>query len=109
MYRIRASTEDGSQDAFVRTVFSRAELNSVASAVFAAVSQASKEGLNVSILDDPGQSLDEARTRALAHLLVELAKTRQLIVASEDRRFIRASYGHGRSQSDRIDRRSACG
>lgn len=88
VYRIRAANEEGSSDTFVRTTFSRAELNVVALALFLAVMLANDSYLGVSLLDDPSQSLDLERERALAEVLSALSENRQIIVATEDPNFI---------------------
>jgi DNA repair exonuclease SbcCD ATPase subunit len=84
IYHIRAESEKEDRDTFVRATFSKAELNVVALALFLAVTRANESNLAVSVLDDPSQSLDIDRERALADVLHELSQDRQVIVATEE-------------------------
>ncbi len=83
-YLVRARSDSDGYDTFVRTIFSRGELNVVALSLFLAVAQATDSGLGVTVLDDPSQSLDLARKRSLAGILREFAAERQVLIATED-------------------------
>lgn len=83
IYRIRAASERG-DNTFVRTVFSRAEMNVVALALFLTVADAGDQQLDITVLDDPSQSLDAGRKEVLAAILLAVAHQHQVIVATED-------------------------
>jgi DNA repair exonuclease SbcCD ATPase subunit len=101
-YRLRAESEQLDSSTFVRTTFSRAELNTVAVALFLAVSRASDHSFGVTILDDPSQSLDPQRQRALADVLDNFARERQTVVTTEDPTLLSDLTSGGRGRLIRV-------
>lgn len=101
VYRLRAESENRG-GTFVRTVFSRGELNAVALALFLAVTRASENNLGVSLLDDPAQSLDGGRERALAGALRDLANERQVVVATEEPTLVQELTANGTAHVVRL-------
>jgi len=71
----------------VQTRFSNAQLNITAIAVFVSMSKRLSQNLNLVILDDPTQSMDQPHKKALANMLAEESKEKQVIVATQDQEF----------------------
>jgi len=71
----------------VQTRFSNAQLNITAIAVFISMSKHLPQNLNLVILDDPTQSMDTPHKKALAKMLAEESKEKQIILATQDHEF----------------------
>jgi exonuclease SbcC len=71
----------------VRTRFSNAQLNTTAIAVFISMSKRLSQNLNLVILDDPTQSMDQLHKKAMANILAEQSKDKQVIIATQDQEF----------------------
>jgi exonuclease SbcC len=83
-YSIKAYNKDLGKETFVSTRFSAGQMNSVALAVCFALSTILRLQFGFLILDDPAQTLDSDHKTSLATLLLELAKQKQIIVATQD-------------------------
>jgi len=84
VYRIVAYDESKSYSTYVQTRFSNAQTNVTALSLFLSMAGATTSRLGMLILDDPGQSLDSDHKKALAAILAEEAKEKQVIVATQD-------------------------
>jgi len=84
VYRIVAYDESKSYSTYVQTRFSNAQTNVTALSLFLAMAGATTSRLGMLIFDDPGQSLDSDHKKALATILADQAKEKQVIVATQD-------------------------
>ena len=84
VYRIVAYDDSKNYSTYVQTRFSNAQTNVTALSFFFAMAGATTSRLGVLILDDPGQSLDPEHKKALAKMLADEAKEKQVILASQD-------------------------
>jgi DNA repair exonuclease SbcCD ATPase subunit len=87
IYRIRAWDKDFKQGTYVQTRFSSAQMNAVALSLFLSTSTKMQSGLGFILLDDPSQSMDKAHKEALSELVAEMAKEKQIVVATQDNEF----------------------
>ena len=87
-YDIIASDEEEVVKSHINTRYSTAQINATALAIFFAVNQKLAEKFPLIILDDPTQNMDYAHKEALAKTLADLAKKRQLLIATHDEQFI---------------------
>jgi energy-coupling factor transporter ATP-binding protein EcfA2 len=71
-------------------VMSQGELHSLALSLFLPRAMLPESPFRFLVLDDPVQSMDPARVDGLAHVLDEVARTRQLVVFSHDDRLAEA-------------------
>ncbi|WP_455364271.1 AAA family ATPase [[Eubacterium] cellulosolvens] len=78
------STQDST---YVRTRYSEAQLNATALALFMAMVKHSSHHLEFTVFDDPTQSMDQIHKEAIARLLCQEMKDRQLIIATQDKDF----------------------
>jgi len=85
IYWIKASGAE--HETHVQTRFSNAQLNITAIAVFISMSERLSKNLNLIILDDPTQSMDAPHKTALAKMLAEQSKEKQIILATQDEEF----------------------
>ena len=67
-------------------VMSQGELHSLALALFLPRATMAESPFRFLVIDDPVQSMDPAKVYGLAHVLAEVAKTRQVIVFTHDDR-----------------------
>lgn len=84
-----AATVDG-EDAGALSVMSQGELHALALALFLPRATASASPFRFVVLDDPVQAMDPAKVDGLVSCLLELARTRQVVVFSHDDRFASA-------------------
>lgn len=84
VYRIIAYDATKSHSTYVQTRFSNAQTNVTALSLFLAMADATASKLGLIMLDDPGQSLDLAHKEALAKILADEAKQKQIILATQD-------------------------
>ena len=84
-----AAEVDG-QDAGALAVMSQGELHSLALALFLPRATMPDSPFRFVVLDDPVQAMDPAKVDGLVKVLVDIAKTRQVIVFSHDDRFASA-------------------
>ena len=86
IYFLRA-TSAGMSSTYVTTRFSTAQRNVAAVAVFLAVAEILEHNFTVLMMDDPTQSMDPEHQRAMASFMAEEARSRQVLVATEDPAF----------------------
>lgn len=84
-----AAQVDG-EDAGALAVMSQGELHSLALALFLPRATMPESPFRFVVLDDPVQAMDPAKVDGLVKVLLEIAKTRQVIVFSHDDRFASA-------------------
>jgi DNA repair protein SbcC/Rad50 len=84
VYRIVAFDDSKNYSTYVQTRFSNAQTNVTALSLFLAMAGATTSRLGLLIMDDPGQSLDPEHKRALAEILADEAKEKQIILATQD-------------------------
>lgn len=84
-----AAEVDG-QDAGALEVMSQGELHALALALFLPRATMAQSPFRFVVLDDPVQAMDPAKVNGLVQVLLEIAKTRQVIVFSHDDRFASA-------------------
>lgn len=87
LYWLRAHTAEGEQATLLSTRFSTTQRLVAALSIFFTLAAALPHALDCLLLDDPAQSMDAGRQAALASLLAEEARTRQVLVATEDEGF----------------------
>ena len=85
IYWIKAKGTE--HETHVQTRFSNAQLNITAIAVFISMSKHLSKNLNLVILDDPTQSMDAPHKEALAKMLADESKEKQIILATQDQEF----------------------
>jgi DNA repair exonuclease SbcCD ATPase subunit len=83
-YLIKASSAEESRDTFVSSRFSTGQINCAALAIFLSLAKLSTTGIGFILLDDPSQSLDYEHSEGLSEILAEIAKERQILVATQD-------------------------
>jgi exonuclease SbcC len=72
------------ESTYISTRFSNAQMNAVALALLLSNHSKPKVGLRTVILDDPSQSMDVERKRALASAISRLVPSCQLVLATHD-------------------------
>jgi exonuclease SbcC len=87
-FSLVGTSPDGKNATYLQTRFSNAQLNMAALSLFLAFSEKLPGRIGFTILDDPSQSLDPGHQKALALLLADLSKERQVIVATQDEDFL---------------------
>jgi DNA repair exonuclease SbcCD ATPase subunit len=87
-FSLVGTSPDGKNVTYLQTRFSNAQLNMAALSLFLAFSEKLPGRIGFTILDDPSQSLDPGHRKALASLLAELSKQRQVIVTTQDEDFL---------------------
>jgi exonuclease SbcC len=88
-YALLAHDAELQHATFLPTRLSHTQMHVAALAMFLALGQRRRHLLDVLLLDDPAQSMDVERQRALAAVLVAEAQQRQVIVTTEDAAFQR--------------------
>lgn len=88
-YALLAHDADLEHATFLPTRLSHTQMHVAALAMFLALGQRRRHLLDVLLLDDPAQSMDADRKRALAAVLAAEAQDRQVIVTTEDLAFQR--------------------
>ncbi len=83
------ATVDG-EDAGALSVMSQGELHSLALALFLPRATMPQSPFRFVVLDDPVQAMDPAKVDGLVNVLLDIAKTRQVVVFSHDDRFASA-------------------
>lgn len=84
------SAQVGGADAGALAVMSQGELHSLALALFLPRATMPQSPFRFVVLDDPVQAMDPAKVDGLVSVLLEIARTRQVIVFSHDDRFASA-------------------
>ena len=84
-----AAEVDG-EDAGALAVMSQGELHALALALFLPRATMPQSPFRFVVLDDPVQAMDPAKVDGLVRVLLEIAKTRQVVVFSHDDRFASA-------------------
>jgi recombinational DNA repair ATPase RecF len=85
-----SASVDGAE-AGALSVMSQGELHALALAIFLPRAALAESPFRFIILDDPVQAMDPAKVDGLAHVLADLALTRQVIVLSHDDRLAQAA------------------
>lgn len=88
-YALLAHDAELQHATFLPTRLSHTQMHVAALAMFLALGQRRQHRLDVLVLDDPAQSMDAERKRALATVLAAEAQERQVIVTTEDVAFQR--------------------
>ena len=83
-YLIQAFNPRDAKQTFVSGRFSTGQMNCAALAIFFALSKLASHNLGFLILDDPSQNLDSEHKAALSEVLREVAKEKQLFIATQD-------------------------
>lgn len=84
VYRIVAYDDAKRFSTYVQTRFSNAQTNVTALSLFLAMAGATTSRLGILVLDDPSQSLDTEHKKALAKILADESKVKQVILATQD-------------------------
>lgn len=84
------SAEVDGEDAGALAVMSQGELHSLALALFLPRATMTESPFRFVVLDDPVQAMDPAKVDGLVKVLLEIAKTRQVVVFSHDDRLASA-------------------
>lgn len=84
------SAEVDGEDAGALAEMSQGELHSLALALFLPRATLSESPFRFVVLDDPVQAMDPAKVDGLAKVLLEIARSRQVVVFSHDDRFASA-------------------
>lgn len=87
---VSITAEVDGQDAGALSVMSQGELHSLALALFLPRATMPASPFRFVVLDDPVQAMDPAKVDGLVGVLMEIARTRQVIVFSHDDRFASA-------------------
>ena len=87
IYTTIAHNKDLSHSIYIQTRFSGAQMNSTSIALFFAMCKRLPSSLKLIILDDPCQSMDSTHKEALANLVNELSREKQIIIATQDNEF----------------------
>lgn len=98
-YQIRAFNEKDGKDTYVSGRFSTGQMNCAALAVFFALSGLASHNLGFLVLDDPSQNLDSTHKSALADVLRDIARDRQVLIATQDEELqkrLRESFPSGK-------------
>lgn len=85
LYRLRATSHDGTDSTYVQTGFSLAQMNLTAISLF--LGMVIRDPTGFIVLDDPSQSLDPDHKKALASLIGEIGREQQIFVATQDEEF----------------------
>lgn len=88
--RVVIAAEVDGQDAGALAVMSQGELHALALALFLPRATMPESPFRFVVLDDPVQAMDPAKVDGLVKVLLEIAKTRQVVVFSHDDRFASA-------------------
>lgn len=88
--RVTIAAEVDGEAAGALAVMSQGELHALALALFLPRATASDSPFRFVVLDDPVQAMDPAKVDGLVNVLLEIAKTRQVVVFSHDDRFASA-------------------
>lgn len=86
-YDLLAYDEEGEFETHVNTRFSTGQANVAALSLFFAINQKLAENLPLLIIDDPTQNLDASFQDALVDTLKSLVNSRQLLLATHERKF----------------------
>jgi ABC-type lipoprotein export system ATPase subunit len=89
IYSIKASSDDG-ESTYVSTRFSTAQMNVAAIAIFLANYEKMISEFRCLLIDDPTQSMDPQHKKALSNVIMELAKSNQIILATEDGELVKS-------------------
>lgn len=87
---VEISAQVGGADAGALAVMSQGELHSLALALFLPRATMPQSPFRFVVLDDPVQAMDPAKVDGLVSVLLDIARTRQVIVFSHDDRFASA-------------------
>lgn len=88
--RVVVSAAVDGEDVGALSVMSQGELHSLALALFIPRATMPQSPFRFVVLDDPVQAMDPAKVDGLVNVLLEIARTRQVIVFSHDDRFASA-------------------
>ncbi len=83
-YLIQAFNPRDAKQTFIGGRFSTGQMNCAALAIFFALSKMASHNLGFLILDDPSQNLDSEHKAALSEVLREVAREKQLFIATQD-------------------------
>lgn len=71
-----------------RLVLSDGQMTAAALALFYALAESGHHGLDLLYVDDPTQNLDHARKEAMAKVVADLARRKQIVVSTQDEDFV---------------------
>jgi len=84
VYWIKAFSKDLADSTYISTRFSGAQMNAAAISVFLSMAEKLPHKLGLIVLDDPTQSMDPPHKQALAFIIAEHAREKQIILATPD-------------------------
>ncbi len=92
-FQVTAGAGGAARDA--RLVLSDGQLTATALALFFGLAESTQHALDLLYVDDPTQNLDLPCKEAMAKVIAEIAKRRQIVVATQDEDFVTSLKGEG--------------
>jgi DNA repair protein SbcC/Rad50 len=95
-FKVSIGGESGSsRDA--RLVLSDGQLTAAAMALLFSLAESTSHSLDLLYIDDPTQNLDDLHKKAISRVICEIAKEKQVIIATQDEDFVAClnSFGFG--------------
>jgi DNA repair exonuclease SbcCD ATPase subunit len=92
-FQVKAGRTGPARDA--RLVLSDGQLTATALALFFGLAESTQHGLDLLYVDDPTQNLDNKCKEAMAKVVAEIARRRQVIVSTQDEDFVTYLVGEG--------------
>ncbi len=92
-FQVTAGAGGAARDA--RLVLSDGQLTATALALFFALAESSQHALDLLYVDDPTQNLDLPCKEAMAKVVAEIARRRQVIVSTQDEDFVTSLKAEG--------------
>jgi DNA repair exonuclease SbcCD ATPase subunit len=86
-FEVSSSTLDKSGRE-ARLVLSDGQMTATALALFFALAEASQHALDLLYVDDPTQNLDHRRKEAMAKVIADLGRRKQIVVSTQDEDFV---------------------
>ncbi|HET9597961.1 MAG TPA: AAA family ATPase [Anaeromyxobacteraceae bacterium] len=92
-FQVKAGRGGPARDA--RLVLSDGQLTATALALFFGLAESTQHGLDLLYVDDPTQNLDNRCKEAMAKVIAEIARRRQVVVSTQDEDFVTYLAGEG--------------
>jgi DNA repair exonuclease SbcCD ATPase subunit len=92
-FQVKAGRSGPARDA--RLVLSDGQLTATALALFFGLAESTQHALDLLYVDDPTQNLDNKCKEAMAKVVAEIARRRQVVVSTQDEDFVTYLKGEG--------------
>lgn len=92
-FQVKAGRTGPARDA--RLVLSDGQLTATALALFFGLAESTQHALDLLYVDDPTQNLDNKCKEAMAKVVAEIARRRQVVVSTQDEDFVTYLQGEG--------------